>query len=79
MRKPFVAGNWKMNTDINSAVELAKAIAERSVDALSDNKMTVAVCPPSVYLSSVAGGVEQFFCGPGCPKCVLRRKGCFYW
>ena len=29
MRKPFLAGNWKMNTDSNSSVELAKAVAAR--------------------------------------------------
>ena len=27
MRKPFVAGNWKENTDSRSSVELAKAVA----------------------------------------------------
>ncbi|MHC4314426.1 MAG: hypothetical protein ACYSW3_18395 [Planctomycetota bacterium] len=27
MRKPFVAGNWKMNTDSQSSVNLAESIA----------------------------------------------------
>jgi triosephosphate isomerase len=38
MRKPFVAGNWKMNTDSHSSVSLAESItsvsseiAERSI------------------------------------------------
>ena len=30
MRKPFVAGNWKMNTDSRSSVELAKAVVAGS-------------------------------------------------
>ena len=65
MRIPFVAGNWKMNTDQHTAVALAKAIAERTVDALSDNKITVAVCPPSVYLSSVATALSSSCVGLG--------------
>ena len=28
-RKKFVAGNWKMNTTHDSAVALAKAVADR--------------------------------------------------
>ena len=31
MRKPFVAGNWKMNTDSSSCVELAKDIASGAI------------------------------------------------
>jgi triosephosphate isomerase len=50
MRKPLIAGNWKMNTDAKSAVALAIAISEQtpaygSVDLL--------ICPPSVYLIPV--------------------------
>ncbi len=77
MRKPFIAGNWKMNTDINSAVELAKALAEKSVDALIDNKITVAVCPPSVYLSSVAAALSSSSVGLGAQNVYFEAKGAF--
>ena len=30
MRKPFVAGNWKMNTDSHSSVGLAESIVSGS-------------------------------------------------
>ncbi len=53
MRKPFLAGNWKMNTDGHSSVELAKAVAVR-LEQTAAEKATVAVCPPFVYLSAVA-------------------------
>lgn len=56
MRRPFIAGNWKMNLDRQQSVELVKAlIAGR--DAWGD--ADVAVCPPYVYLRDVveaAGG-----------------------
>jgi len=33
MRKPFVAGNWKMNTDSYTSVELAERIASGAMEA----------------------------------------------
>lgn len=48
MRKIFIAGNWKMNTDLQSAKDLAAGLTQ--VDA---SNVDVAVIPPSVYLSSV--------------------------
>ena len=30
MRKPFVAGNWKMNTNGRSSVELVEAIVSKT-------------------------------------------------
>jgi triosephosphate isomerase len=77
MRIPFVAGNWKMNTDRHTAVTLAKAIAERTVDALSDNKITVAVCPPSVYLSAVASALSSSCVGLGAQNVYSEEKGAF--
>jgi triosephosphate isomerase len=53
MKKPFVAGNWKMNTDSHTSVMLAKRIASGSSEVAGHN-VTVAVCPPFVFLESVA-------------------------
>jgi len=51
MRRPFIAGNWKMNLDRRSAVDLASAV--RAVaDRRSD--VDVAVFPPFVYLDEIA-------------------------
>jgi len=50
-RRPFIAGNWKMNTRRDSAVALVRQLIER----LGENPVAeVAVCPPSVYLVAVA-------------------------
>lgn len=51
MRRPILAGNWKMNTVRESAAALATALAEQ-VPA-SRNDVEVIVCPPFVYLESV--------------------------
>ena len=57
MRKPFVAGNWKMNGDAQSGVALAKGVAEGSADLAAD-RVCVAVIPPFVYLGAVAQAVS---------------------
>jgi len=54
MRKPYIAGNWKMNLDRASGTALAKALA----DAVSDDSVEVAVAPPFVYLAAVAEAVK---------------------
>lgn len=53
MRKPFVAGNWKMNTDFASAQELFNSI-DTQLGELIDS-VDVMVAPPSIYISSLAG------------------------
>lgn len=50
-RRPFIAGNWKMNTRRTSAVDLARALVN---GAGNSDRVEIAVCPPSVYLSAVA-------------------------
>ena len=50
MRRPFIAGNWKMNLDRASAAALAEALA-RQAEAVGD--VDLAVCPPSVYIDAV--------------------------
>lgn len=52
----LIAGNWKMNTDLASAVELAREVVKRSGDAADD--VAVAVCPPFVSLGAVADVVS---------------------
>jgi triosephosphate isomerase len=47
-RTKFVAGNWKMNTNKASAVELAKAVARGVPDGVE-----VGIAPPFVYLDAV--------------------------
>lgn len=48
-RTPFVAGNWKMNTNRTSAIELAKAVVKGS----PASGVQVGVAPPFVYLDAV--------------------------
>jgi len=49
MRKPLVAGNWKMNGSRESAKTLVSGIKEGAAGLVAD----IAVCPPFVYLGEV--------------------------
>jgi triosephosphate isomerase len=76
MRKPFVAGNWKMNTDSQTSVELAKNIASGSVETAGQS-VTVAVCPPFVYLQAVAKALSSSNIGVGAQDMYFEHKGAF--
>ena len=76
MRKPFVAGNWKMNTDSHSSVELAKRIATDSCE-VAGHRVTVAVCPPFVYLQTVAKTLSASSIGVGAQDIYYESKGAF--
>jgi triosephosphate isomerase len=80
MRKPFVAGNWKMNTNSHTSVELVKRIAANSVETAGQS-VTVAVCPPFVYLQAVAK--DMYFESEGAftgeiSSSMLKDVGCSY-
>jgi triosephosphate isomerase (TIM) len=49
MRRPIIAGNWKMNTDPESAFELMDSMLE-DLDAMEG--VDVVICPPYVSLES---------------------------
>ncbi len=76
MRKPFVAGNWKLNTDSQSSVALAKAVATGSADVAGD-RVTVAVIPPFVYLQAVAQAVSSSAVAVGAQDVYFEQKGAF--
>ena len=76
MRKPFVAGNWKMNTDAQSGVELAEGIASGSLGVAGES-VTVAVCPPFVYLQSVVNAVGNSGVAVGAQDIYFEDNGAF--
>ncbi len=51
MRVPLVAGNWKMNGDLETLVALSQAVATGAPDL---DGIELAVFPPFVYLSQIA-------------------------
>jgi triosephosphate isomerase len=56
MRKPIIAGNWKMNKDNQEAVDLVRDLAERVKDL---EAREIIVCPPFTALSDVSHVLEK--------------------
>ena len=76
MRKPFVAGNWKMNTCSNSSVELAKGVAEGAA-GIAGESVDVAVIPPFVYIQSVVQALTATNVAVGAQDMYFEAKGAF--
>lgn len=74
MRRPFVAGNWKMNTDRASGVALAKEIAK---ELGSDSAVEVAVAPPFVYLPAIADALSGSGVGLAAQNAHFESQGAF--
>ncbi len=76
MRKPFVAGNWKMNTDSHSSVALAEGVVSSS-EKLAGHKVDVAVIPPFVYLQPVSKALSSSRVALGSQDIYFEQKGAF--
>ena len=76
MRKPFVAGNWKMSTDSQTGVALAENIASGSAQ-VAGQSVTVAVCPPFVYLQSVTKALRSSSIAVGAQDIYFESEGAF--
>jgi len=75
MRKPFIGGNWKMNTDSKSAVELAKGVVQKCGTMLDE--VEICVCPPFVYLAAVKNALGSSNIGLGAQDVYFEPKGAF--
>ena len=73
MRKKIVAGNWKMNLNLQDGVALAKEINE----ALAADKPNceVIICTPFIHLASVAQVLDQNVVALGAENCADKVKG----
>src|SRR5262245_30887312 len=74
MRKKFVAGNWKMYTTSATAEQLAAAVV-RGVG--TDDRVTVAVCPPFPYLARVAEVLRGSPVALGAQNLYPEKEGAF--
>jgi len=75
MRRKLIAGNWKMNTDMNSAKELVKSI--QLMIAGRDILSEILVCPPFTNLSSVNDLILNSEISLGAQNCDYRNSGAF--
>ncbi len=72
MRKPIIAGNWKLNKLVDEAVSLTEDIKIKLMDLDKDIMPTVVLCPVFTSLVSVGNAIET---GKGI---FLGAQDCYY-
>ena len=75
MRKKIVAGNWKMNMNLQDGVALAKEINEAL--AVDKPNCDVVICTPFIHLASVAQVIDPAVVGLGAENCADKEKGAY--
>ena len=75
MRKKIVAGNWKMNTNLQEGIELAKAVAAKSVETPENVGLIVAA--PFTHLCAVAEAVKGSKVEVSAQNCADHEKGAY--
>jgi len=73
VRKPFVAGNWKMNLDKTGSVDLAKGLLEKSFDAAVE----IAIGVPFVYLDAVGSVISGSEIALASQNAYFEKSGAF--
>ena len=73
MRRPIIAGNWKMNNTIAAGTKLVKELAPLVKDAKAD----VVVCPTSTALAAVAAELKGTNVHVGAQNVHWEKSGAF--
>jgi triosephosphate isomerase len=74
MRTLFLAGNWKMNTNSVTSVNVAAGLVR---ELASIQNVRIAVCPPFVYLQSVAAALSASQIELGAQDVYYEGNGAF--
>jgi triosephosphate isomerase len=74
MRKPFIAGNWKMYKAIDEAIDLVKAL-RTELDGVAG--CDVAVCPPFPALAAVRDALAGSTISLGAQNMYWENEGAF--
>jgi len=74
MRKPIIAGNWKMNKNINEALDLVKDLRFKLADV---DDVDIVVCPPFISINAVYQFLKGSNIKVGAQNCYFEKKGPF--
>lgn len=75
MRKKIVAGNWKMNTNLQEGVALAKEVNEALKNTTPNCDVIIAV--PFTHLASVNDAIDTEKLGLGAENCADKKSGAY--
>lgn len=73
MRKPIIAGNWKMNTDLSRACELTEELVGKELATRAE----VILCPPFISLAAVSERIADTPIKLGAQNMYWEESGAF--
>jgi triosephosphate isomerase len=76
MRKQIVAGNWKMNKNLQEGIELAKSINNYFMEKPAA-KAEVILCTPFIHLAGVAPILKADKLSLGAQNCASEPSGAY--
>ena len=71
LRRPVIAGNWKMNALLNEGLDLAQAVEE----GLGNRDAEIVICPPATLLHPINVALDTDKLGLGAQDCHVAEKG----
>ncbi|MFP3918383.1 triose-phosphate isomerase [Lysinibacillus telephonicus] len=74
MRKPIIAGNWKMYKTFDEAVEFAEAVREKIP---SEDKVDSVICAPALYLPTLVDIAIETDLAIGAQNMHFENEGAF--
>ncbi|MCD6332641.1 MAG: triose-phosphate isomerase [Bacteroidales bacterium] len=77
MREKIVAGNWKMNTDLKSGIDLAKEISIRLKHKPLQKDIRIIIAPPFTHLSQVQEVISSTSMVLAAQNCASESSGAF--
>jgi triosephosphate isomerase len=76
MRRKIVAGNWKMNMNLDEGLSFARSINQYFVEKPSQ-RAEVIMCTPFIHLQGVADIIKRGKVGLGAQNCASDPSGAF--
>lgn len=76
MRKKIVAGNWKMNMDLNEGLKFATAVDKHFRENPTD-KAHIILCTPFIHLAGVAEILKHGKIALGAQNCASEASGAY--
>ena len=74
MRKPLIAGNWKMNTNIPQAISLVQSMLPHLDSIQGVDKV---ICPPFISLSAIKLLINNTSVQLGAQNMYFKEKGAY--
>lgn len=77
MRTPIIAGNWKMNTTYDEAMDLVEELVDNLEGKPEVEAVEIVLCPPYLWLFPAAEHLEDTGLILGAQNCNATDRGAF--